>query len=440
MEGIEHSHGSLDQLVSDFNIILVDALDEFAPKKTKVICNRHYIPWFNDNITNLIKERCKAENIWRMSKSNTNNFKKFYRLCRLVSNTMDIAEKAYYKDKLVKCKNDYKQLFSVCNNLLGRGKDLPLPPCKSKQQLANEFNDYIINKISKIRNILFARINDLNSRDYEQATYIIDPPANTLLTCYRELTVDEVVILIMRPPTKSCESDPIPTSLLKPIIHEVVPHVTDSINISIKSGCIPSSMKGALVRPLLKKATLGLIMKNYHPVLDLNFCSNVIKWVVADQLVPHVESNNLMEPNQSTYRTNNSTETTILKVKSDILGSMDKGKAVCLVLLDLSAAFDTTIHSILLQRLQDIFGICNRVLEWICLYIMDCNQKVVVDDFESDPVALTYGIPQGSVLGPILLSLYTSSLGDLCRHHLVEFQLYADDQQVYLSFEPSHTN
>ena len=85
-------------------------------------------------------------------------------------------------------------------------------------------------------------------------------------------------------------------------------------------------MKGALVKPLLKKATLDLIKKNYHPVSNLNFCSKAVKCVVAHQLVTHVESNNLMEPNQSAYRTNHSTETTILKVKSDIPVPWIKGR------------------------------------------------------------------------------------------------------------------
>ena len=111
---------------------------------------------------------------------------------------MDVAEKAYYRDKLMEYKNDYIQEFSVCNSLLGRGKDLPLPPCESKQQLANEFNEYFIDKISKIRDILFSRIDDLNSRNYDHATYIMDPLAKTLLTTYRELTIDEVVKLIMK--------------------------------------------------------------------------------------------------------------------------------------------------------------------------------------------------------------------------------------------------
>ena len=154
--------------------------------------------------------------------------------------------------------------------------------------------------------------------------------------------------------------------------------------------------EGALVKPLLKKATLDLIKKNYFPVSKLNFCSKVIKHVFADQLVTHVESNNLIEPNQSAYRRKHSTETTILKVMSDILGAMDKGEVVCLVLLDHSAAFDTVDHSILPQGVHDRFGIHDTALEWICLYLMDHNQKVVVDDLESDPVA--FGIPQGSSL------------------------------------------
>ena len=180
-------------------------------------------------------------------------------------------------------------MFSACNSLLGRGKDLPLPPCESKQQLATEFNEYFIDKISKIRDILFAGIDDLNSKGYDHATYITDPPANTLLTCYRELTIDEVVKLIMRAPTKSCESDPIPTSLLKQTIHEVGSHVADIINICITSGCFPSSMKDALVKPLLKKATLDLIKKSYCLVSNLSFCYKVIEHVFTDQLVTHVE-------------------------------------------------------------------------------------------------------------------------------------------------------
>ena len=163
-----------------------------------------------------------------------------------------------------------------------REKDLPLPPCESKQQLTNEFNEYFIDKIPKIRDILFTRIDDLNSKGYDHATYITDLPANTLLTCYRELITGEVVNLIMRAPTSSYESDPIPASPFKQIIHEVGPHVAAIVNNSITFGCFPSSMKGALVKPLLKKATLDLIKKNYHPVSNLNFCSKVIEHVVAD--------------------------------------------------------------------------------------------------------------------------------------------------------------
>ena len=164
---------------------------------------------------------------------------------------MDIDEKAYYRDKLMECKNDYKQVFSVCNTLLGRGRNLPVPPCESKQQLANKFNEYI------------QRIDDFNSSGHDHATYIMDPPANTFVTYYRELTIDEGVKLIMRVSTKSCESDSIPTSPLKQIIHESGSYIADIINISITFRCFPSSKKGTLVRPLLKKATLDLIKKNY---------------------------------------------------------------------------------------------------------------------------------------------------------------------------------
>ena len=170
-----------------------------------------------------------------------------------------------------------------------------------------------------------------------------------------------------------------------------------------------------------------------------------MEWVVAAQLVSYLDTYNLMEPNQSAYRTNHSTENTLLKVKSDILHVMDKQEIVCLVLLDLFAAFDTIDHTTLLHRLKTWFKITGTALEWIKSYLTKRNQHIINDPegqtkVTSSPVTLTIGIPHGSVLGPILFTLYTIPLGDICRKHQVEAQFYADDQQIYLSFRPITNN
>ena len=149
------------------------------------------------------------------------------------------------------------------------------------------------------------------------------------------------------------------------------------------------------------------------------------------------EKSDNTEPLQSAYKRNHSTEMALLKVKADILQAMDNQRVVCLILLDLSAAFDSVNHQLLLNRLKYRFGFGGVILDWIRSYLMDRKQRVVIVDVQSDVVELSQGVPQGSVLGPILFSLYTSPLGDICWHHNVNFHAFADDQQSYFSLQPT---
>ena len=138
---------------------------------------------------------------------------------------------------------------------------------------------------------------------------------------------------------------------------------------------------------------------------------------MALQLVDFIDNNGLCEVFQSAYRANHSTETALIRVYNDIAMSSDNQKSVVLVLLDLSAAFDTVIHSLLLSRLSARFGNCDQALDWLRSYLSDRTQYIIIQDVSSDVHALPYGVPQGSVLGPLLYSLYTSPLGDIVRSH-----------------------
>ena len=140
--------------------------------------------------------------------------------------------------------------------------------------------------------------------------------------------------------------------------------------------------------------------------------------------------NNLNEPFQSAYRKFHIVESALLRAQNDVLLSLDKGQSVLLVLLDLSAAFDTIDHGKLLSTLHDHIGVADNALRWFASYLRDRSQRTVINGSRSDPSGLTCGAPQGSVLGSLLFTVYTLALGDTIMTHDLEYHMYAD----YTSF------
>ena len=169
--------------------------------------------------------------------------------------------------------------------------------------------------------------------------------------------------IILAAPTKSCELDPLPTKLLKPCLDPVLPSITDIVNKSLSEQCVPASFKQAIVRPLLKKPNLDKeMLKNYRPVSNLPFISKILEKVVNNQLENHINSHSLHDDVQSAYRAYHSTETALLRVHHDIAYALDSNCCAVLLMLDLSAAFDTIDHQILFNRLEYSTGVTKDAL------------------------------------------------------------------------------
>jgi hypothetical protein len=204
--------------------------------------------------------------------------------------------------------------------------------------------------------------------------------------------VEEVSKLLAQSPVTNCELDPIPTTLLLQCASILIPTITNIINLSLSSGVFPQQFKTCSVHPLLKKSNLDKEnLSNYRPVSHLSFLSKLTERIVQTRLMHHLSSHNLLNPFQSAYIKFHSTETALLSLHDHIIKAMGQQQITCLCLLDLSAAFDTIDHSILLERLTSWFGLDRTVLSWISSYLTNRSFCVSLNDFKSSSFPFKLG-------------------------------------------------
>ena len=177
--------------------------------------------------------------------------------------------------------------------------------------------------------------------------------------------------------------------------------------------------------------------KNLRPIGNFQFVSKITERAVFDQVYSHMTDDELFPVRQSAYRKGYSTETALLRVVNDILSNMNKQHVSILVLLDLSAAFDTVDHAIPLRRLETSFGIMDAALARFSSYLSGRSLRVSVNGERSDCYLLQFGVPQGSCLGPLLFSAFASKLLEVIKLYLPN--AFDDDTQLYLSLNPENS-
>src|SRR5208282_1307584 len=242
-------------------------------------------------------------------------------------------------------------------------------------------------------------------------------------------------------PAKHCHLDPVPTWLVKRSTEVLAPVFVAMCNSSLRSGKFPDSQKHAVVCPRLKKPTLDPDdVNSYRPISNLSFASKLVERVVASRFTAHAEYNKLFPVRQSAYRRHHSTESAVVSVMNDIIRAIDDGDVVAMVLLDLSAAFDTVDHKTLIDVLQHRFGITDISLTWFNSYLTNRTQLVSVNDIQSAPCQVACSVPQGSVLGPLEFITYTDDVVEIFRRNSVRHHLFADDKQVYTATTISNIN
>jgi hypothetical protein len=231
--------------------------------------------------------------------------------------------------------------------------------------------------------------------------------------------------------------DPVPTAVIKNCSDLLSPYIEILFNRSLSESYLPVDQKLAYVTPHLKKRGLDCTdNSNFRPVSNLSFISKLIEKIVSTQLTGYLESNHLLPIAQSAYRRFHSTETALLKVFSDLSKAVDDGNVCLLGLLDLSAAFDTVDHEILLSRMELSYGITGPALAWLNSYLTDRTQVVRVAGCNSPSKKLLHGVPQGSLLGPLLFITYSAPIADIIKRHGLWNHCYADDTQIFFYCRP----
>ena len=415
----------LSSQAEQYQTTLSTLLDEHAPLKTL----RPHSPWYNDYIRTEKQKRRHLEKKWRDSGLEVDR-QIYCSQKQKVKHIIRQSKSNYFNDLFTEHAKDQRRIFQIADSLLHRKSKSPLPQHQSNEQLAGEFSQFFDDKISRIR------------QRCQIAEDLHLPPPKTPpvlnLSAFEEVSEDEVLRIVSSSPPKSCDLDPIPTPLLKGCTSALIPAMTTIINNSLQSGEVPDILKVAQVYPVLKKANLDPEnMNNYRPISNLSFLSKTLERVVMNQLCTYLTDESLHDTFQSAYRPYHSVETAIVRVQNDLLSAMNQGKLSLLVLLDLSAAFDTVDHKILLQCLSTQYGICGIALKWFCSYLTSRSSYVSVDGARSDSSPLKYGVPQGSVLGPQLFCMYTAAVSRIITSHGLHYHRYADDTQIYCTVDPT---
>lgn len=414
-------YGLFSDYLSDFRECSRVVLDDLVPVVKKV-SRKHDTPEWMD--AEYIHERSVRK---RLQKSN--NKAAFNRQKRYCSYLVKQKRKSYYSS-LASDSANQKQLFDSLKKLSDNVRNNDnLPSCNDNAALANSFNIFFEEKIKSIRNA-----SPSLPFSHQQQEVTPAPNSITSLDSFSLTDCNEVRSIIKEHAVKVIPEDVMTKELIKEHLEVLLPHFVKFINLSLlTSSC--EGLKEAHIVPILKSLTLDReLFKNYRPVSLLSFISKLIERIVHKRINNHLSSNSLLCSSQYGYKKHHSCETLLLKLVDDILVAVDQKFGVVVLLVDLSAAFDTVDHRLLLHILQFKYHITGSALSWLKCFITGRQQRVKIGDCLSDSIYVLFGVPQGSILGPLLFNLYCTSINDAFELCGFANMGYADDNLGFRTF------
>jgi hypothetical protein len=406
----------IDDKVNVYNLLLKDVVDHCAPLVKKKPC-KAIAPWISNDLRRKMAHRNRLYRKFLKSRLPCDLIS--YRKFRNHVVYLQRKAKSLYLMKLVNSCASASSIWSALKVFQNNGNITK--SCSSSLPSASALNSHFAQVCREIPLPSFS--STLDSQSLDQTSIVLDIP---------QLSSQECASIIIR--LKSNHS--VGHDLISPVILKSAPSqlsipLSSIINDSISEKYFPSQWKSAIVHPLHKSGPLD-VCSNYRPISILPAASKVAEIYLADLLKSHLEENNLLYPLQSGFRQGHSTQPLLLYLCDSRYKSLDNGKYVGVVFLDISKAFDTVNHELLLCKLQSQFFLSSSLCCLLQSYLNHRCQSVLANGHHSNFAELSSGVPQGSILGPILFSMFINDL-PAAVHSSVDTALFADDSTFYAS-------
>ena len=400
-----------------------------APIKVYQVRN-NYSPWLSKATKDLMIERDLARKKASESQK-AEDWIAFRTLRNRINNILKTEKKLYQAEKLNQAAGDISNTWKAVKSWLGWSSGGPPTQLMENGVLINKpsaiaecMNTFFISKVTNLRRNL--PLSNLDPLKLVKSLMRNSTSSFSLQPVHPD-SIEKIISSLKS--TKSCGIDTIDSYVIKLAKDELVPAITHIINLSIRNQTFPTAWKLAKIIPLHKKDEFT-DAKNYRPVALLSIFSKILEKAVYLQIIEYMEANNLLHPSHHGFRKHHNTATALLEMHNVWLEAFDDKELTAVIMLDLSAAFDVVDSDILIEKLK-IYGFQGNAPNWIQSYLTNRSQQVYVDGALSEPQDVNIGVPQGSILGPLLYTIYTNDLPEVVHGHEPDPGHHQDTQHHY---------